>query len=599
MSLNQAAKNSRAHLLETCGTDGHWTGHLSGSALATAIAAFALYQIDPQQHSSRIGKAIDWLITNRSIDGGWGDTPDSPPNLSTTLLASAALRTASGDHPDITTALTEADEFIQYKCRGADPAAVYETVLDFYGNDRTFSSPILTTCALSGMLGKHEEAWNFVPQLPFEIATLPHAFFKWIQMPVVSYALPALIAIGLAGHYHKTGARRITRLFRNKIAPRVLRILNSIQPSNGGFLEAIPLTAFVCMSLASCGLRRNTVVTRGEHFLVESMRADGSWPIDSNLATWLTTLSIKSLGDHDRRLSSIGAGHKQQILDWLLSQQFKSKHPYTGARPGGWAWTNLPGGVPDADDTAGALIALKLLEHPDADTLRAACDGINWLLGLQNRDGGIPTFCKGLGKLDFDKSCPDITAHCVRAFLIWHEHTPPRLQKNISSAIRRAIVYLATNQNSDGSWHPLWFGNQWRRNHVNPVYGTAQVVSALTRLPQYLIDSYGLQNTLERAKSFLLEDRNPDGTWGASDSSSGSIEETSIALAALAEFTEVDQSIIRCGLNRLLEATDCGRVFRPSPIGLYFASLWYHEELYPVIFAHSAFSRWNARGLKL
>ena len=38
------------------------------------------------------------------------------------------------------------------------------------------------------------------------------------------------------------------------------------------------------------------------------------------------------------------------------------RHPYTGAAPGGWAWTDLPGGVPDADDTPGALLALVALE---------------------------------------------------------------------------------------------------------------------------------------------------------------------------------------------------------------------------------------------
>ena len=33
-------------------------------------------------------------------------------------------------------------------------------------------------------------------------------------------------------------------------------------------------------------------------------------------------------------------------------------HPLTGAEPGGWGWTDLSGAVPDADDTAAALLAL-------------------------------------------------------------------------------------------------------------------------------------------------------------------------------------------------------------------------------------------------
>ena len=43
---------------------------------------------------------------------------------------------------------------------------------------------------------------------------------------------------------------------------------------------------------------------------------------------------------------------------WLLAQQHRQVHPYTRAAPGGWAWTDLSGGVPDADDTSGALLAL-------------------------------------------------------------------------------------------------------------------------------------------------------------------------------------------------------------------------------------------------
>jgi squalene-hopene/tetraprenyl-beta-curcumene cyclase len=42
------------------------------------------------------------------------------------------------------------------------------------------------------------------------------------------------------------------------------------------------------------------------------------------------------------------------------------------------------------------------------------------------------------------------------------------------------------------------------------------------------------------------------------------------------------------GQGWLLEATQGGRVFPASPIGLYFARLWYHEALYPVVWAVGA-----------
>ena len=44
------------------------------------------------------------------------------------------------------------------------------------------------------------ETWRVVPQLPFELASLPQAWFRLVDMQVVSYALPALIAIGKVRH---------------------------------------------------------------------------------------------------------------------------------------------------------------------------------------------------------------------------------------------------------------------------------------------------------------------------------------------------------------------------------------------------------------
>ena len=67
-----------------------------------------------------------------------------------------------------------------------------------YGKDRTFAVPILMTCALAGLT-----SWKEVPSLPFELACLPQSWFRFLNLPVVSYALPALIAIGQAVYHHR------------------------------------------------------------------------------------------------------------------------------------------------------------------------------------------------------------------------------------------------------------------------------------------------------------------------------------------------------------------------------------------------------------
>ena len=144
------------------------------------------------------------------------------------------------------------------------------------------------------------------------------------------------------------------------------------------------------------------------------MRPDGCWPIDTNLATWVTTLSINALAHNPEFRTIMPADERTKLREWLLGQQYRDEHPYTLADAGGWAWTDLPGGVPDADDTPGALLALRNLGDVDDRTRDAAAAGVRWLLGLQNADGGIPTFCRGWGKLPFDRSSPDLTGHTLR-----------------------------------------------------------------------------------------------------------------------------------------------------------------------------------------
>ena len=87
-----------------------------------------------------------------------------------------------------------------------------------------------------------------------------------------------------------------------------------------------------------------------------------------------------------------------RVRDWLLNQQYTREHLYTGAAPGAWAWTDLPGGVPDADDTAGALLALSRLDPNDPAGSERAFSGLQWLMNLQNTDGGIADILPGLGR---------------------------------------------------------------------------------------------------------------------------------------------------------------------------------------------------------
>jgi squalene-hopene/tetraprenyl-beta-curcumene cyclase len=544
MDLEPAIENARVRLLAELSTEGRWEGELSSSALATAVASFALKFAGRTELAER---GFQWLKNHRNADGGWGDSPESPSNFTTTLLCRCAL-----------------DEEV-----GAPPQ-VAKDILEFYGNDRTFSVPILTMCMLSGKLG---DDWSLLPQLPFELAIFPHRFYRFLRLPVVSYALPALIAIGLVRHVNKP-----TRLsfIRNRLVARVLEILQAIQPESGGFLEAAPLTGFVAMSLTGAGFGDHPVAQSCFRFLEDTVREDGSWPIDINLSTWVTTLSIRALED------DVPPAQQDRLRAHLLNIQWRQEHPFTHAAPGGWGWTYEQGGVPDADDTAAALLALHQLEPVGTSAAqaeqvrRSAQSGIQWLLDLQNRDGGIPTFCKGWGKLPFDRSCPDLTAHMIRAFWVWREEVDSGLWRKMKRSMVRGLRYLEREQRADGSWLPLWFGSQSDAAHENPVYGTVRVLEALRALDENEFPRAAKMK--RRGVHWLERAQNPDGGWG------NSIEETALAVGLVGK-----------GAERLLEMTHQGTAYPASPIGLYFASLWYAEKLYPLIFTLEALKRYPAQ----
>ena len=580
--LDSAWQQAVAALLAEPRPDGHWVGELSPSALSTSTALMALLQLRHQGvaiDSRVLAGGVDWLIAEQGPDGGWGDTSLSHSNISTTMLVRATLteirRTAGGESiGEVPAAALERAEAAIHQFGGV-PA-----LLARYGRDRTFSIPILTHCALAGLV-----EWREIPRLPFELACLPQRFYKSVRLPVVSYALPALIAIGQARHGMGPPWNPLTRWIRDAARAPSLRVLEQIQPASGGYLEATPLTSFVTMSLAALGQARHPVAERGLQFLLESVRPDGSWPIDTNLATWVTTLAINALGPE------LPPDLRPPLQQWLLNQQWRQTHPYTNSPPGGWAWTDLSGGVPDADDTPGAILALLTLagtSEPPVAVRDAITAAVGWLLGLQNRDGGWPTFCRGWGLLPFDRSSCDLTAHAVRALHAARGWLDGQLVERVGTATDRAIQFLRGQQRSDGAWLPLWFGNQDVPGDENPTYGTARVLLACRDL---ISDRPELEELMVRGAAWLAGCQNPDGGFGGGGGTRSTLEETGLALEALCSLpvaARVSPGVIHAGIAWLTEAVERAAWREPSPIGFYFAKLWYFERLYPLVFSIAA-----------
>ncbi len=241
-----------------------------------------------------------------------------------------------------------------------------EALKQRYGKDKTFVVPILTNLAIAGLVD-----WDDVAALPFEAAVFPQSMYRLLQMPVVSYAIPALVAIGQAQAFSWQESHRAAALdscCRDRSddgcviadAARKRRLFGS-NPVD-----------FVCGDEfggdGACGSCGQSAAVCG--FWAHRCATEGSWPIDTNLATWVTSLAIHALAcdpDDD------GAWCSDTLVHWHLSCQHSQRHPFTGAEPGGWGWSDLSGAVPDSDDTPAAILALHQLRRwwiDESDTSR-------------------------------------------------------------------------------------------------------------------------------------------------------------------------------------------------------------------------------------
>ena len=655
--LPQRARNTldlvRRELLAERNGDGHWEGELSSSALSTATAVSALSAVLIHRHAETddlptirgaVQAGMDYLSQQQNDDGGFGDTDRSHSNIATSYLAWAASSLA--DQSIGKSLSRDQRERLQ---RYVESKGELDGLRERYGTDKTFVVPIMTNMAIAGLV-----PWSNVPALPFEAAVFPQAMYRLLSMPVVSYAIPALVAIGQARHFLGPKAWIPMRWLRAASVAPTLKVLGRMQPESGGYLEATPLTSFVVMSLAVTDRVEHEVTRSGVRFLLNSIRGDGSWPIDTNLATWVTSLSIGALtSDPDDE----GEWCSESLVRWHRNCQHRQRHPFTGAEPGGWGWSDLSGAVPDSDDTPAAILAIKKMERfvsadDRAEGQVAIEHGCRWLGNLQNRDGGWPTFCRGWGKLPFDRSSNDLTAHALRALAA--------CQQDIgASRIEKAEKFLRDRQQPDGSWFPLWFGNQDREDETNPVYGTSRVL--LAGACGFLDDG-----RVDLGCRYLMQNQNADGGWGGGHSVRGgepggqlngqsyagnevvfsSVEESALAIEALCAIavarqvesaryqtgpggvqsssnseiagkdrilgwqttqnepkspqvgksptggkTTIDQSIIR-GVEFLIKCVEQERHREPWPIGFYFAKLWYHERLYPTIFTVAALGKY-------
>ncbi|MEJ2364208.1 MAG: prenyltransferase/squalene oxidase repeat-containing protein [Deltaproteobacteria bacterium] len=541
---------------------GCWEGRIASSPFATALCLFALALGDGKNFRSQINRGITWLQCCQNSDGGWGDTDRSPSHPPATVLAILGLKLAGGSKT--------------YDCLSRAQACMRRfgglaAVENYYGQDRTFAIPIKTLCSLSGLM-----AWDARDAFPFEVVLLPSWLIRLMRLPVVSFAITTLIPLGILQHARNPSPSIWQRALRAYSIPRGLALLSHLQPPNGSFLSSAVSTSLVVIGLIASGITPRIDLKKSLKFLAGSQRPDGSWPIVDNLSVWNTVLAAQSLAEAGSAPSSFKL---RQAAAWLLEHYQEQKEPLSHAWSAGWSWTHNAGCLIDADDTAGTLLALKRL---GVDLVGPPMThSFKWLRALQNRDGGWTSFTRGSGNLVFDRSCVDISCQVLKSLAL-AAATPD------SSAIAKGLAYLYRQQRPEGSWAPLWFGNEYAGSRSNLFYGTYKVLDLWASLPSPSPNAAG-----RKGLAWILRHQNPDGGWGHGWAGGSSPEETALGVLTLLSSLEAHQSeSLEKGIAWLVSRQNPEGSWDPTPIGLYCQSLFYYENMYALAFPCLALARY-------
>ena len=95
-----------------------------------------------------------------------------------------------------------------------------------------------------------------------------------------------------------------------------------------------------------------------------------------------------------------------------------------------------------------------------------------------------------------------------------------------------------------------------------------------------------------RGVDYLLSSQNADGGWGGAKGVKSKVTLTARAVAALSSIVaDKNMSALQRGFDFLHAKWQRGELHQAEPIGLYFARLWYSEELYNITFVLMALKR--------
>ncbi len=562
-ALDEAIDRCSRYLLDIQYSDGYWWGELESNA--TMEAEFVLlHRFLGIEDDVKIGKLAKHILSKQNDEGAWGQFYGAPGDLSTSTECYFALKLAGvpADAPEMRRArqfilskggVPNTRVFTkiwlallgQWDWRGI-PIMPAELILlpDWMPvNIYSFSSWARATIVPLLVLLDRKPV-RPVPDYARidEIYPQPRSQTGYaVERPKRLIAWETFFYTGDAV------LRQLERLpwkpMRGQALKRCADWIVAHQEADGSWGGIQPPWVYSLMALHELGYGiDHPVMEKGlsgfDRFVIEE---EDTLRIQACVSPlWDTCLAITALldaglqPDHPALTTATDYLLRRQNLcggDW----QVKAK----GTPPGGWAFEFDNRLYPDIDDTAEIVLALNRVQLPnehtstngtvravaqhahdlsapkgsdsasfatERDKERAMRRAVHWLLGMQSSNGGWGSFDKNnslsvLAKIPFadfgeiiDPPSVDVTAHVLEMLAALGydaEHT----------AVRRALQYVLSEQESDGAWFGRW--------GVNYIYGVGAALPALSALGLDMGAPHA-----RRAVHWLVERQNDDGGWG-------------------------------------------------------------------------------------
>jgi squalene-hopene/tetraprenyl-beta-curcumene cyclase len=574
--VRTAIDRSVALLLSRQAFDGHWVGELQGDTILESEYILLLAFLG-RERDEKVAKIARYLLAQQMPEGGWNNYPEGPPDLNVSVKAYFALKLAG--HDPNADYMVRARELI----RSLGGAAGCNSFTKFY----------------LALLGQFPYA--NCPAVPPEIMLLPrwayfniYAMSSWTRTIVIPlsifYAykpirkLPVELSIRelfldpseKPSWPHRPTRRLLTwtnfflalddlikRMdgspglgwLRARAVKRAESWMLERFADSDGLGAIFPPMIYTAISLRCLGYADDSLEMRWalqqlEDLMIEEGDTIRLQPCFSPV--WDTALTLIALADGG--VPSEAAATTKGVR-WLLDREVRRFGDWQLSNPtleaAGWFFEYRNGFYPDTDDTAMVLMALARSEVSGPAIQR----GLQWLLGMQNDDGGWAAFDRNINrevltKVPFadhnamlDPSCPDIAARVLEAL----GHFGYRAGQ---PAVDRAVRFLHQTQTRAGGWPGRW--------GVNYIYGTWQVLAGLRGIGYDM----GLP-MVRRAVAWLKSVQQPGGGWGETCRSyddpslagqgTPTPSQTAWALLGLLAAGEFRSDEVRIGINYLLQ----------------------------------------------